>query len=265
MPTLRTNIQKGKFSNYGNSIFITPTANTKYFENQKAKQPTLRGSFPKAVRWSFDDESLTNARTNYDRGLEFNRSAAIARNKVTIDASKTIATASFKSNVYSQPNFDGTAARRLAPEPKIEKAPKLETNVNMHAVKGSATQKRVISTAALSPMFLTLAKVAAAVVVVVAVMAFVRVGLTSATVSTGLNSQLISNKIDSELINKSALEVEDSTLGNTSRIRQAAADLSLVAPSAIETINLSPDVLAYDENKNVSLVESLNRVAQLNQ
>lgn len=239
MQAQRSNIQKGKFSNYGSSIFATPTDNTKYFKEANAKLPTMRGSFPRAVRYSLDDEGIRNARIDYNRGLELNKSAARARRN-------------------SESSFEGNAARRLAPETNID----AESQSFMHAHAGNAEKPTLIHSSALSPMFLSLAKVAAVVVCVIAILAFVRVGLTSATVSTGLASQNITNKIEAELVNKNALEVQDSTLGNTARIRQAAAEYSLVAPASVETIVLDQDVLAYDENKNVSLVESLNRVAK---
>lgn len=262
MPTLRTNIQKGKFSNYGSSIFATPTKNTQYFKERKVKQPTMRGSFPKAVRYSLDEEGISNARTSYERGMALNLSAAGARRRNTsLNTSHTIATATMQQNVFTRSNFEGNAARRLAPEPEIKTKTKSAPTNNLHAVKGEAKQRSVMQSAALSPIIVSASKVLTAVVIVVACMAFIRVGLTSATVSTGLNSQTISNNIDTELVNKNQLEVQDSALGNTARIRQAASDYSLVAPSAIQTIYLDQDVLAYDDQNNVSLVESLNRVA----
>lgn len=243
MQAQRSNIQKGKFSNYGSSIFAKPTDNTRYFKEAKSKLPTMRGSFPRAVRYSLDDEGIRNARIDYNRGLELSKSAVRARQN---------------SERNYQSSFEGNAARRLAPEPNID----LDSHSSMHAHAGHAEKSTLIHSSALSPMFLSLAKVAAVVVCVIAILAFVRVGITSATVSTGLASQNISNKIDAELVNKNALEVQDSALGNTAHIRQAAAEYSLVAPASVETIVLDQDILAYDENKNVSLVESLNRVAK---
>lgn len=285
MPTLRTNIQKSKFSNYGSSIFATPTKNTQYFRRVNQKQPTMRGSFPKAVRWSLDDEGITNRRGDYNRAISINRSARLASRNFEVGAARKIGSATLSSNVYSgsqkpsqtrlsnisffsggnakAPAYEGNVARSLNPQPKPE--PKIEVPVTkapeLHAIKGSQKQRSLMQSSALSPMFVTLAKTAATLVVVIAILAFVRVGFTSATVSTGLNSQEISNNIQTELVNKNALEVQDSTLGNSSRIRESASHYNLVTPAAIETINLGQDVLAYDDNKNVSLVESLNRVA----
>ena len=121
-----------------------------------------------------------------------------------------------------------------------------------------------MKTAAMSPMIVTLAKVAAVLVVLVAVLAFIRVGMTSATVSNGLASQEISKAIDGELVSKNALEVQDSSLANSGRIRQVASQYSLVVPSAIQVFDIGQDVLAYDDNNHVSLVESLDRAAKSN-
>ena len=260
MPTLRTNIQKGKFSNYGSSKFSTPTKNTQYFSasNRRVKQPTMRGSFPRAVKWSLDDEGITNRRSDYNRSINFSQSAARPSRNFEMGAAQTIAKANFSNGIY-----DGNAARKLSPV----SVPKTKTSApkqrDMHAVAGDAKARSVMRTAVLSPMIVTAAKVAAVLVVLVAVLAFIRVGMTSATVSNGLASQEISKQINSELVSKNALEVQDSSLANSGRIRQVASQYSLVVPSAIQVFELGQDVLAYDENNHVSLVESLDRAAKL--
>lgn len=259
MPTLRTNIQKGKFSNYGSSKFSTPTSNTKYFSERRVKQPTMRGSFPRAVKWSLDDEGITNRRSDYNRSINLSQSASRPSRNFEFGAAQTIATANFSNGIY-----DGNAARKFRPVsvPKTQKAAPKERN--MHAVQGDITARSNMKTAAMSPMIVTLAKVAAVLVVLVAVLAFIRVGMTSATVSNGLASQEISKAIDGELVSKNALEVQDSSLANSGRIRQVASQYSLVVPSAIQVFDIGQDVLAYDDNNHVSLVESLDRAAKSN-
>lgn len=281
MPTLRTDIKKSKFSNYGKSVFSPNTKNTQYFQKRQVKQPTVRGSFPKAVRWSLDDEGVKNSRLDYRRSMDLKRSARRANNRnASYSASKKIASVTFNSNIYagatsasnvrlSNINYftggkssvgaiEGNVARKITP--KV--APK-KTNVskpNLNVLRGEAKQKNIFQTTALSPMLVTLTKVAAAVIVVIAIMAFVRVAMTSATVSTGLATQQISAQIDNELISKNGLEVQDSALSNSSRLRQAASQFNLVAPASVETINLEKDILDYQGNK-VSLVGSLNNIA----
>ena len=216
----------------------------------------MRGSFPKAVRWSLDDEGITNRRSDYNRGMALNRSAASATRNFDIGVAQTISTANFSNSIY-----DGNAARKLRSLPDINSRSKGDT-AKMHAVKGAAKVRSAAQSSVSSPMLVTLAKFAAALVVLIAILAFVRVAMTTATVSNGLASQEISANIDTELINKNALEVQDSALGNSGRIKQAAAEYALVNPGVITVLNLGQDVLAYDENNNVSLVESLNRVAK---
>lgn len=261
MPTLRTNIQKGKFSNYGSSKFSTPTKNTQYFaaSNRRVKQPTMRGSFPRAVKWSLDDEGITNRRSDYNRSINLSQSASRPSRNFEFGAAQTIATANFSNGIY-----DGNAARKFRPVsvPKTQKAAPKERS--MHAVQGDITARSNMKTAAMSPMIVTLAKVAAVLVVLVAVLAFIRVGMTSATVSNGLASQEISKAIDGELVSKNALEVQDSSLANSGRIRQVASQYSLIAPSTITVFDIGQDVLAYDDNNHVSLVESLDRAAKSN-
>ena len=252
MPTLRQDIKKGKFSNYGSSKFSTPTKNTQYFANKRAKQPTMRGSFPKAVRWSLDDEGITNRRSDYNRGMALNRSAANASKNFEIGVAQTISTANFVNSIY-----DGNAARKMRSVADVAK--KVGNTEKMHAIKGGAVAKSKSTVS--SPMLVTIAKFAAIFICLLAILAFIRVGLTSTTVSNGLSSQEISKQIDNELISKNALEVQDSTLANSSRIRQVASQYSLVTPGVIQVINLPQDVLALDDNNNVSLVESLKRVS----
>lgn len=261
MPTIRSNIQKGKFSNYGSSKFSTPTKNTQYFaeSNRRIKQPTMRGSFPRALKWSLDDEGITNRRSDYNRSINLNQNASRPSRNFEFGASQRMATANFSNGIY-----DGNAARKLRPVsvPKTQKvAPKVR---KMHAVSGDIKARSNLKTAALSPMIVTLAKVAAVLVCLVAVLAFIRVGMTSATVSNGIASQDISKAIDSELVQKNALEVQDSSLANSGRIRQVASQYSLIAPSAITVFDIGQDVLAYDDNNHVSLVESLDRAAKSN-
>ncbi|MDO5329423.1 MAG: hypothetical protein Q4E88_04950 [Coriobacteriia bacterium] len=234
---MRKNTSRGKFSNYGKSIFVTKTKNTEYFANLNRKQPTMRGAIPKTTkanvlqntRPSFKTASLaTNVKRNQKTELNYNIGKKPKTNNVV----------------------EGNVVRK--PEPKKE---------SFKVVPGQLRTPRLFHSAALSPMLLTAAKFAVAAVIVIAVAAFIRVGLSSATVSTGLNSQYLTSQIEQELSKKGALEVQDSTLGNTSKIRSEAAKLNLVAPAVIEQINLGEDVLAYDKNGNISLVESLNRVA----
>lgn len=228
MPTMRQNTAKGKFSNYGKSVFVTKTKNTEYFARATRKQPTMRGAFPKPI-------------------VASNVSSRKPQQTLNV-ASKT----SVRNTTPRKPEFEGTAVKKA--QPKVQKP-------DFTIVPGNLRTKGIFQTTALSPMLLTCAKIAIVAVIVIAVAAFIRVGFTAATVSTGISSQNLSAQIQDELIQKNKLEVEDSTLGNSSKIRNEAAQYQLVTPATVESIDLGEDIVAYDKSGNVSLVQSLNRAA----
>ena len=289
MQDLNKNINKSKFSNYGTSIFAKKTQNTQFFANANKKRPTFRGAFPKKTKWSLNNEGILNANNNFNRAIEFNESANKAKMKaeqraasafgVSSKLSAGISTEKRKVNPSRLSNisfftgkkisdsdaFDGNAARSLQPEIQTHELPEYiyrnNKNKDLRAIKGQQKQRGIMQSSVLSPMLITVAKFSTAIILVVACAAFARVGLSSATVSLGINSQEISSQIESELAMKNTLEVQDSTLGNSSRLRDKAAEYGLVAPTSIEQITLAPDPLCYDNDGNVSLTESLNRVA----
>lgn len=277
MPVLRANIKKGKFSNYGNSRFAKQTSNTQYFAQRTYKQPTMRGAFPKAVRFSLNDEGITNARFNYNRGLDLNRSAAQASSYSSNAATAAMSSATLANGIYggTTPNkklnipfiggagnasYNGNAARRLNGMPKTMPAAKPAPQKKVQAVRGSASQRGIMQSSAMSPTLVTFAKFSAALVIFIALIAFVRVGLTSQTISKGIESQNITAQIDQELTTKNGLEVQASTLGNSSKVREGAEKLGMITPATIETIKLEKDVLAKNEDGSLSLVNSLDRL-----
>lgn len=249
MPQLRKNIKKGKFSNYGKSIFTKSTNNTKYFAEKTIKQPTMRGAFPKSIKVSLNSDS---SKPNMSSLKAERKSVAFYSRPRDMDFT-------------NMPAFEGTAARRVDAVPKTIPAPRKRENKlekpKVQAVKGRAAQKNIMQTSALSPTLVTFAKFAAVIVVFIAIVAFVRVGLSAATISKGIESQQINAQINKELVNKNGLEVQDSTLGNSSKVRASAEKLGMVSPNIIEPIKLDKDVVAQDEEGNLSLVKSLNRLA----
>ena len=102
-------------------------------------------------------------------------------------------------------------------------------------------------------LFITAAKLAAIVLVVIAALSFARIALTSATVSTMIESDAISGEIADARSTGVSLEMEQSVLSNTSAIKQAATRLGMAAPYEVGTIELAPDVVATDAAGNLSL------------
>lgn len=143
---------------------------------------------------------------------------------------------------------------------KQKKAKKIAKPI-VTAIPGQLKSTGIFHSAKLSPAMLSVAKLATALVIVVAALAFVRVGFNANTVLAGVESSQVNKSIQSELVERNDLKVTDSTLANSTRIRQAANDYKLVAPASTEQINLGQDTLALKDNNEISLVGSLNRLS----
>jgi hypothetical protein len=89
-----------------------------------------------------------------------------------------------------------------------------------------------------------------------------RVTLTSASVATALEVDQLATSIDSARVSGKALEVEQSTLANPTRIKSEAAALGMVAGQYTSVIDISGDVVALDAAGNLSISESINLALQ---
>lgn len=275
MQKINKNTAKSKYSNYGSYKYAKDSNNVKFFVSNKKKisSPTYRGAFPKPVRYSLNDMGVVNARYNYQKGLKMEASA---KNKyIVYGNTNSKVNASFQKTNFnvnesnrnflsatkniSNPSFNGNAVKKLKPKPKINKQPTKKTNI--HVVRGNKQNKSILQTPTLSPVFISFAKICTVIVCFVAIVSFVRIGLTSTSITNGISSANLSKQIESELVTKNSLEVQNSTIGNSSKIRESAEKLGMITPTTIETIKLDKDIVAKDDNGNVSLVESLKRVA----
>lgn len=153
----------------------------------------------------------------------------------------------------------GTSAYRLDAFPVYEPAPR-ERSVreNVRAVRtGGARQ-----TNANTSLLITAARLAAVVLVVVAVLALARISLTSAAVATMIESDTLSAQIEEARSTGVSLEMQQSVLASPSNIKQAVKRLGMVAPGEAETVALDPDVVAFDEQGSLSLSETVKNVVR---
>ena len=135
-----------------------------------------------------------------------------------------------------------------------ERAPEREPRTRISVVPGRGARTQ---TPSLPSSAVFLAKAVAAVLVVVALVAFVRVGLAAATVSTSVQSQHLSSQINEARSNGAALEVSQSLLSNPTRLKQEAKGLGMAAPAEIGVIELDQDVVATDDSGALSLSKSM--------
>ena len=113
----------------------------------------------------------------------------------------------------------------------------------------------------LSPAIVALARVVAAALVVLALVAFARIALTAA-VNVEIESKSYDSLIDTARSEGSSLEVAQSSLSNPSRIKSEATALGMAAPESTSKIVLPEDIVATDGSGNLSLSQSLAAAAR---
>lgn len=143
--------------------------------------------------------------------------------------------------------------------PVVERAPERSRRAQVSVVRGQGADAQARQSAS---AVVFAAKVAACVIVVLAVLGFVRVTLSSATVATALETQKLTSQIDVARSEGSQLEVKQSSLANPTRIRIVASSLGMAAPASTSVIDLSGDVVVTDEAGNLSLSGSAAALIQ---
>lgn len=130
----------------------------------------------------------------------------------------------------------------------------------------SASDVRTVQTAgnvahdARPSVLATIGRLAAVVIVLVAVLSFARIALTNAAVTTLIASDTLSAQIAEARSSGVSLEMKQSVLSSSNAINSAAKRLGMVAPYEVETIVLDPDVVAYDADGTLSLSDSVKNV-----
>ena len=153
---------------------------------------------------------------------------------------------------------NSSSAYRLDAFPAYEPPARQRRGADVRAVRTDGADR----TATTSTQLVTLARMAAVLVVVVAVLCFARIALTSAAVSTMIESDAISTQISEARASGVSLEMEQSVLTSPSALKSAVKRLGMIAPGEVETISLEPDVVALDEEGNLSLSDSLKNVVR---
>lgn len=138
-----------------------------------------------------------------------------------------------------------------------ERAPKPAPRIEVVPGRGRQTD-----TNTLSASVIFIAKALAVLMVVFAVLGFVRIGLASATVNTAVATEEVATQIDSARSGGNDLEVRDSYLSSSSNVKSQATDLKMAEAANVSTITLSEDVVVTDGAGNLSLSGSLKAASQ---
>lgn len=114
-----------------------------------------------------------------------------------------------------------------------------------------------------SSSLVTIAKIVAVALVVIALLGVARVTLSAQTVTVALETRQLSSQIETARSEGSVLEVNMSTLSNPTRIKTEATALGMAAPSSTTKFDLSGDVVVTDASGNLSLSGSMAACAAL--
>ena len=132
-----------------------------------------------------------------------------------------------------------------------------ETEPDFEVIPGRRTQPEVVE---LPASVMTLARVVVMVALVIAAIACVRVGLSAMSVSTLIEVNELSDQIELARETGNNLEVMQSQLSNSTHIKLEATSLGMTAAEETSVITLSDDVVATDEQGNLSLSGSISAI-----
>ena len=131
------------------------------------------------------------------------------------------------------------------------------TRAQVRVVRGHSSQ------AGLSWGVILLVRIFFVVVVLFALVACVRIGLTSATVKTALAAEGLTGQVRNMQSYGSNLEVKQSSLSSPSHVRTVAAQqLGMSAPEVTDVIVLDEEVVAYNAQGDLSLSLTLSNLAE---
>jgi len=111
-------------------------------------------------------------------------------------------------------------------------------------------------------LLVTLARMAAIVLIVITALSFARIALTNAAVVTMIESDALSSQIADARTTGVSLEMEQSVLSNTSAIKAAAKRLGMGTPYEVGSIILPPDVVATTGDGALSLSGTVNKLVE---
>ena len=143
------------------------------------------------------------------------------------------------------------------PRRSYEQAPTRTPDIHVVPGRGRETSDGTLPASAV-----TLAKVAAVLLLLFALIGIVRIVLASAAVSTAVETEAVAAQIETARSTGKDLEVRESHLSNPVYLKGEATELNMQAAENTQIMTLSKDVVVCDEAGRLSLSASLKSVAQ---
>lgn len=131
---------------------------------------------------------------------------------------------------------------------------------NIEVIEGGGKPKEDLSAG--HAFAISAAKLTIIAVLAFAGMGFARITLDAATINEALAANQLEKQLDVARSAISDLQAEQSSLSNPTRIKSKATLLGMVSPRAVSLIDISGDIVAIDDEGNLSLSDSLKEVSK---
>ena len=149
---------------------------------------------------------------------------------------------------YAEPAYRSRSFAEQAYEPRKSR--------NLRVDRTGASEQPTTS------LLVTIARMAAIVLVVITALSFARIALTNAAVVTMIESDAIASQIADARTEGVSLEMEQSVLSNTSAIKAASKRLGMAAPYEVGSIILPVDVVATTSDGSLSLSGTVGKLVE---
>ncbi len=133
-----------------------------------------------------------------------------------------------------------------------------EQRPDFGVIPGRRAQSEVVE---LPASIMSIARIVVVVALIVAAIACVRVALSAMSINTSITTSELSSQIEVARTTGNDLEVMQTQLSSSALIEIGATSLGMAAPEETSVITLSPDVVATDDEGNLSLSGSISAIA----
>ncbi len=106
-----------------------------------------------------------------------------------------------------------------------------------------------------------IATMVAIIIIVATVASFASISLTNSAFVTMMENDAISSQILIEKSNGVSLEMEQTVLSSPSAIKDSAKKMAMSAPAQSEVFALDPDIVAYDNEGDLSLSQTVSNLS----
>ncbi len=147
----------------------------------------------------------------------------------------------------------GNLAEQLDFEPQVQPVEQQDARPQLNVVNGTRTQSRQQADPYLSPLQMTVVKAVAALVVGIVAVCIARVAIISSTYAVMSQNSNLTSQLEEARSLGSELEVQQSVVANSERVRSIATDMYGMVPAG-QVVSLDAQTLQDDASQATQTV-----------